>query len=81
MKMLPFVAAAALAAAAPALAQEPRGAVLVAPTGMLNYPQGAPDYLSGAGLRPLLQLRFAIEHGRRVLYDPQSGEVVYVLQP
>ena len=81
MRTLPFVVAAAVATATPVFAQEPRGAVLVTSSGLLNYPQGTPDYVSGVQPPRLVQLRFAIEHGRRVLYDPHSGAVVYVLQP
>jgi hypothetical protein len=44
-------------------------------------PQGAPAVIDGYAPAEIVTLDFAIVHGRRVLFDPATGRIVYVLQP
>ena len=73
---------AAVAAAGPAMAldngDQPHATPSIVP---YPVPTGTPDAIVGGGSHEPFMLRFAIIDGRRVLYDPQTGDVVYVLIP
>ncbi len=44
-------------------------------------PQGVPYAVVGATPHPVIQLRYGIVNGERVLFDPATMQVVYILQP
>lgn len=44
-------------------------------------PQGAPYAVVGATPHPVSQLRYGIVNSERVLFDPATMKVVYILQP
>ena len=45
------------------------------------YPQGVPRLVVGAVPHPVIQLRYGIVNGQRVLFDPATLKIVYVLHP
>jgi hypothetical protein len=45
------------------------------------YPQGVPQLVVGATPQPVIQLRYGIINGQRVLFEPTTMRVVYVLHP
>jgi hypothetical protein len=46
------------------------------------YPQGVPTMIVGAGPpQPVITLAYGFVRGRRVLYDPTTGRIVYWLRP
>ena len=73
---------AAMVAAGPAMALDD-GDQLHATPSIVPYPvpTGTPDVIVGGGSHEPFMLRFAIIDGRRVLYDAETGDVVYVLIP
>ena len=75
MKLLPLLCAGGLAAVSSATAHE----LVTPPATPHPLPQGVPVH----GLSPhsVITLRYAIVEGRRVLFDPDTGRVVYVLRP
>ncbi len=44
-------------------------------------PQGVPYAVVGATPHRVIQLRYGIVNGERVLFDPATMQVVYILQP
>jgi hypothetical protein len=78
-----LVSLAALApAASPAAAIEPRDAVHVTPPAVPHpLPQGVPYVSIGHAHQPVITLRYGLIDGRRVLFEPVTGEIVYILQP
>jgi hypothetical protein len=44
-------------------------------------PQGAPYFTDRLMPHPVINLRFAIVNGRRVLFDPATGRIKHVLVP
>ena len=44
-------------------------------------PQGVPYVVVGAVPHRVIQLRYGIVNGERVLFDPQTLQIVYILQP
>jgi hypothetical protein len=77
-----LLGAAAVLAATPATALE-NGRQPHATPSIVPYPvpTGTPDAIIGGGSHEPFMLRFAIMNGKRVLYDMETGEVVYVLMP
>jgi hypothetical protein len=77
-----LLAIACIALVSPALAKDRGYEVHVTPP-LLPYPlpTGVPDFVVGGGSHAPITLRFAIIDGRRVLYEPVSGDVIYVLRP
>ena len=45
------------------------------------YPQGVPRLVVGATPQPVIQLRYGIIDGKRVLFNPATMRVVYILHP
>ena len=45
------------------------------------YPQGVPRLVVGAAPQPVIQLRYGIVNGQRVLFEPTTMRVVYILHP
>jgi hypothetical protein len=76
MTRFALLALAALAAA-PAAATE----LTTPPPHPHPYPMGVPYLVEPAVVQPVIQLRYGILDGRRVLFDPATMRVVYVLQP
>jgi hypothetical protein len=76
MTRFALLALAALAAA-PAAATE----LTTPPQHPHPYPMGVPYLVEPAVVQPVIQLRYGILDGRRVLFDPTTMRVVYVLQP
>lgn len=71
------VVASLLSAGAGANAHE-----LTTPPGVPHpLPQGAPYAVVGATPHRVIQLRYGIINGERVLFDPATTKVVYILQP
>jgi hypothetical protein len=80
MKRSAISLALALLTLAPAVAVENGARLHVTPPALpYPVPTGAPDFVIGGGSHAPITLRYAIIHGRRVLYDAESGDVVYVL--
>ena len=77
-----LLGAAALLVASPAVAMEDGDVPHVTPS-IVPYPvpTGTPDVIIGGGSHEPIMLRFAIMNGKRVLYDAETGDVVYVLIP
>ncbi|HEX9905918.1 MAG TPA: hypothetical protein VGA77_13235 [Propylenella sp.] len=75
MKLLHLLFAGGMAVGSPATARE----LVTPPATPHPLPQGVPVH----GLAPhsVITLRYAIVDGRRVLYDPDTNRVVYVLRP
>ena len=44
-------------------------------------PQGVPYVVVGAVPHRVVQLRYGIVNGERVLFDPATMRIVYILQP
>jgi hypothetical protein len=77
-----LLALAILLPAAPSAALEPRNGVHVTPPAVPHpLPQGVPYVTTGVTHDPVIILRYALLDGTRVLFDPATGEIVYVLQP
>ena len=45
------------------------------------YPQGVPRLVVGATPQPVIQLRYGIVNGQRVLFEPTTMRIVYILHP
>jgi hypothetical protein len=54
---------------------------LVTPPPALRSPQGIPAIVDGDELPLVITLDYAIVDGRRVLFVPATGRIVYVLVP
>ena len=77
-----LLALAILAPATPSVAFEPRNAVHVTPPAIPHpLPQGVPYVSVGVTHDPVITLRYALINRTRVLFDPATGRIVYVLQP
>jgi hypothetical protein len=77
-----LLALAILLPAAPSAALEPRDSVHVTPPAVPHpLPQGVPYATSGVTHDPVITLRYGLINDTRVLFDPATGEIVYVLQP
>ena len=77
-----LLALAILLPATPSAALEPRGSVHVTPPAVPHpLPQGVPYASVGVTHDPVITLRYALINGERVLFDPATGQIVYVLQP
>jgi hypothetical protein len=77
-----LLAAGCMALISPALSRDRGYEVHVTPPPLpYPLPTGAPDFVAGGGSHAPITLRFAIINGKRVLYEPVSGEVIYVLRP
>jgi hypothetical protein len=77
MKHWLFAVATALVSAGAADAHE-----LTRPPMLLHpLPQGMPYVVVGAVPHRVIQLRYGIVNGERVLFDPQTLQIVYILQP
>jgi hypothetical protein len=76
LKFLTLTVAAALTSG-PALAYE----LTTPPPFQHPYPQGVPRLVVGAMPQPVIQLRYGIIGGKRVLFEPTTLRVVYILQP
>jgi hypothetical protein len=75
-----ILALAILLPAAPSAAFEPHSVHVTPPAVPHPLPQGVP-YVSTVTHDPVITLRYALINDRRVLFDPATGEIVYVLQP
>jgi hypothetical protein len=64
-----------------AAAHDLAGPLVTPPALPRPLPQGAPAFIDGAAPAELITLDHAIVDGRRVLFDPASGRIVYVLNP
>lgn len=76
LKFLTLIVAAALTSG-PALAYE----LTTPPPVQHPYPQGVPRLVVGAMPQPVIQLRYGIVNGKRVLFEPTTLRVVYILHP
>lgn len=82
MGKLVLAIAAGLMAASPAIALEQRKGVHVTPPLVSHpMPQGVPVLVVGDAAKPIFELRYGVVHGKRVLLNAQTMEVVYVLRP
>ena len=77
MKVLPVLFACALPALSAATAHE----LVTPPATPHPMPQGVPYYSDQLSPHPVINLRFAIVNGRRVLFDPATGRIKHTLKP
>jgi hypothetical protein len=54
---------------------------VIPPVAMHPLPQGTPYLTDGFPSHAPTELRYGFVDGKRVLFDPYSGVVVYVLRP
>ena len=77
-----LLALAILLPGSPSAAFEPRQGVHVTPPAVPHpLPQGIPYATVGVTHDPVITLRYALINQTRVLFDPATGQIVYVLQP
>ena len=80
-RLIPALAAIVLTTSS-AIALEQRNGVHVTPPLVPHpMPQGVPYLVVGEGAKPIFELRYGVVHGKRVLLNARTMEVVYVLQP
>ncbi len=77
MRLKFVIAAAALLMAGSASAYE----LTTPPFHQHPYPQGVPRLVVGATPQPVIQLRYGIVDGKRVLFNPATMQIVYILHP
>ena len=77
MKWALAIAAGLLSATTTASAHE----MTTTPVFSHPLPQGVPYVVVGAVPHRVIQLRYGIVNGERVLFDPQTLQIVYILQP
>lgn len=82
MRTIILALAAGLLTASSAAALEQRDGVHVTPPIVPHpMPQGAPYLVVGDAPKPVFELRYGVIHGKRVLLNARTMEVVYVLHP
>ena len=82
MKRSFALAAALLLSALPAAALEQRNAIHATPPVVPHpMPQGVPYLVVGEPANPIVELRYGVVNGKRVLLNARTLEVVYVLHP
>lgn len=77
MRKMLLTAAIAALSCGPALAYE----LTTPPPVPHPYPQGVPRLVAGATPQPVIQLRYGIVNGQRVLFEPATMRIVYRLHP
>ena len=82
MQKFVLAVAAALLTASSAAALEQRNAIHATPPVVPHpMPQGVPYVVVGATADPIVELRYGVVNGRRVLLNAHTLEVVYILHP
>jgi hypothetical protein len=73
---------AALLMTSSAAALERRNYIHVTPPAVPHpLPQGVPYVIIGGPSHAPITLRYGFIHGERVLFEPHSGRIVYILNP
>lgn len=82
MNRLLLAFAALLLGASSSAALEQRNAIHATPPVVPHpLPQGVPYLVVGATADPIVELRYGVVNGRRVLLNAHTLEVVYILHP
>ena len=82
MKTLLIALAAALLTASSGAALERRDYIHATPPAVPHpMPQGVPYVIVGGPSHAPITLRYGFIHGERVLFEPNTGQVVYILNP
>jgi hypothetical protein len=75
------LAASLLAATSAAALERQQNVHVIPPAAMHPLPQGTPYLTDGYPSHAPMELRYGVIDGRRVLLEPYSGQVIYVLRP
>jgi hypothetical protein len=82
MKIMFAAAVLLMLTASPGAALEQRNAIHATPPLVPHpMPQGMPVVVVGKEPDPIVELRYGVVHGKRVLLNGRTMEVVYILHP
>lgn len=80
-KILLAVTAALLTASSSAALEQPNAIHATPPLVPHPMPQGLPYVFVGATVDSIVELRYGVVNGRRVLVNAHTLEVIYILRP